>query len=191
RELNVSNVNLSFSFEKGRVVVKPFDVSLAGIPTTVAGSTGFDQSIDYSLAMNIPTSKLPGAATGAISGLISKANTKGANFSMAENVKMNLKLGGTVSNPTVGTDLKETSGKAVEALTDKAKEELDKKKKELEDKARAEADRLKAEAESKAKAEADRLKKEAEDRARQEKERLKKEAEKKAKDALKNVFGPK
>ncbi|MBL7923854.1 MAG: AsmA family protein, partial [Bacteroidia bacterium] len=46
RELNVSNVNLSFSFEKGRVVVKPFDVSLAGIPTTVAGSTGFDQSID-------------------------------------------------------------------------------------------------------------------------------------------------
>jgi vacuolar-type H+-ATPase subunit H len=191
KELDVSNVNISFSFVNGRVDVKPFDVTLAGIPTTVSGSTGFDQTIDYNLAMNAPVSKLPSAATGVITGLISKANAKGANFSMAENIKLNLKLGGTVSNPTVSTDLKETSGKAIDQIKDKIKEEFDSKKKELEDKAKAEADRLKKEAEDKAKAEVDKLKKEAEEKARQEKEKLKKEAEKKAKDALKNVFGPK
>lgn len=191
RQLNVSNVNLSFTFSNGRVNINPYDVTLAGIPTNVSGSTGFDQSIDYTLGMNIPTGKLPSQATGAINGLISKANAGGANFSMSENVKMNLKMGGTVSNPTISTDLKETSGKMVDALKDKAKEEIDKKKKELEDKARAEADRLKEEATSKAKAEADRLKKEAEEKAKQEKERLKKEAEQKAKDALKGVFGGK
>ena len=141
--------------------------------------------------MNATVSKLPSAATGVITGLISKANAKGANFSMAENIKLNLKLGGTVSNPTVSTDLKETSGKAIDQIKDKVKEEFDSKKKELEDKAKAEADRLKKEAEDKAKAEVDKLKKEAEEKARQEKEKLKKEAEKKAKDALKNVFGPK
>lgn len=191
RQLNVSNVNLSFTFENGRVQVKPFDVTLAGIPTNVYGSTGFDQTIDYSLAMNVPTSKLPSAATGAISGLISQANSKGANFSMAENVKMNLKMGGTVSNPTIGTDIKETGGKMVDQLKDKAKAEVDKLKAEAEAKARAEAEKLKSEAEAKAKAEADRLKKEAEAKAKAEADKLKKEAEKKAKDALKNVFGPK
>lgn len=191
KQLNVSNVNLSFTFENGRVNVKPFEANLAGIPTTIAGSTGFDQTIDYTLGMNVPTSKLPSAATGAINGLISKANAKGANFSMAEHIKMNLKMGGTVTNPTVSTDIKETGGKVVDALKDKAKEEVDRLKKEAEAKARAEAERIKSEAEAKAKAEADRLKKEAEAKAKAEAERLKKEAEKKAKDALNNVFGPK
>ena len=189
KSLNVSNVNLSFTFENGGVNVKPFDVTLAGIPTNVSGKTGFDQSLDYNLAMNIPTSKLPSQASGAISGLISKANANGAAFSMSETVKMDLKIGGTVTNPTVSTNLKETTGNAIKGITDKAKEELDKKKKELEDKAKAEADRLKQEAESKAKAEADKIKKQAEEKARLEKERLKKEAEKKGKDALKNIFG--
>ncbi len=188
RALNISNVNLSFNFINGRVEVKPFDVTLAGIPTNVTGSTGFDQTIDYTLAMNAPVSKLPAAASGALSGLISKANAKGANFSMAENIKLNLKLTGTVANPSVSTDLKETTGKAVNAITDKAKEELEKKKQELENKAKEEAEKLKKEAETKAKAEADKLKKEAEEKARQEKERLKKEAEKKAQDALKNLL---
>lgn len=169
RQLNVSNVNLSFTFSNGRVNINPYDVTLAGIPTNVSGSTGFDQSIDYTLGMNIPTGKLPSQATGAINGLISKANASGANFSMSENVKMNLKMGGTVSNPTISTDLKETSGKMVDALKDKAKEEIDKEEEELEDKARAEADRLKEEATSKAKAEADQLEKEAEEKAKQEK----------------------
>lgn len=191
KQLRVSNVNLSFSFENGGVQVKPFDVNLAGIPTNVSGRTGFDQSLDYNLNMNIPTAKLPTAATGAVNSLLAKANAAGARFSMAENVRMALKIGGTVQNPKITTDIKETTGKAVDALKDKAKEEVDRLKKEAEAKARAEAERLKAEGEAKAKAEADRLKKEAEEKLKQEKEKMKKDAEKKAKDALKNVFGPK
>ncbi len=191
RELNVSNVNISFSFVNGRISYKPFDVVLEGIPTNVSGSTGFDQSIDFTLAMNAPVSKLPSAATGVISGLISKANAKGANFSMSENVKLNVLIGGTVTKPTVSTDIKQTTGNLIQAASDKAKEEIEKKKKELEEKAKAEAERLKKEAEDKARQEAEKLKKEAEERAKKEKEKLKKEAEQKAKDALKDLFGPK
>jgi hypothetical protein len=191
KSLPVSNVNLSFKFEDGRVKVDPFDVTLVGIITNVSGSTGFDQTIDYTLAMNIPTSKLPSQATGAISGLISQANAKGANFSMNENVKMHLLMGGTVNNPTIKTDLKSTAGGVVNQLKDKAKDELEKQKKAAEDKARAEVEKFKNETEAKAKAEADRLKKEAEAKAKAEVDRLKKEAEKKGKDALKGLFGPK
>jgi hypothetical protein len=191
KSLPISNVNLSFKFEDGRVKVEPFDVTLAGITTTVDGSTGFDQTIDYTLAMNIPTSKLPSQASGAINGLISQANSKGANFSMSENVKMNLLMGGTVNNPTVKTDLKSTAGGVVNQLKDKAKDELEKQKKAAEEKARAEAEKFKNETEAKAKAEADRLKKEAEAKAKAEADRLKKEAEKKAKDALKGFFNKK
>lgn len=188
KSLPVSNVNISFKFEDGRVKVEPFDVTLAGIQTNVAGSTGFDQTIDYTLAMNLPTAKLPSQASGAISGLISQANSKGANFSMSENVKMNLLMGGTVNNPTIKTDLKSTTGGIVNTIKDKAKEELDKKKQELEAKAKAEADKFKQEAETKAKAEADKFKKEAEAKAKAEADKLKKQAEQKAKDALKGFF---
>jgi hypothetical protein len=189
KKLDVTNVNASYKFENGRVTVEPFDMSLGGIPTNVSGSTGFDQTVDYTLAMNIPTSKLPSQATGAINSLIQQANSKGANFSMAENVKVNVKIGGTVSQPVINTGIKETTGALTNQLKDKANEEIDKLKAEAEAKARAEAERLKKEATDKANAEAERLKKEAEDKAKAEAERLKKEAEKKAKEELKKLFG--
>lgn len=188
KQLPVKNINFSYTLENGRAIVKPFDVNLVGIPTTVQGSTGFDQTIDYTLAMNIPTSQLPGAASSAIGGLISSANAKGANLSMAQNVKLNLLMGGTVTKPTVSTDLKATTGNIIDAAKDKVKEEINQKKEELENKAKEEADRLKKEAEAKANAEKERLKKEAEDKIKAEKERLRKEAEKKAKDAVKGIF---
>jgi len=189
KKLDVTNVNASYKFENGRVTVEPFDMSLGGIPTNVSGSTGFDQTVDYYLAMNIPTTKLPSQATGAINSLIQQANSKGANFSMAENVKVNVKIGGTVSQPVINTGIKETTGALTNQLKDKANEEIDKLKAEAEAKARAEAERLKKEATDKANAEAERLKKEAEDKAKAEAERLKKEAEKKAKEELKKLFG--
>lgn len=183
-----SNVNLSFEFLGGRIYIKPFETTLGGYKTKIEGSNGFDQTIDYTVKLDIPTANLPGAATGIINGLIGQANAKGAKLSMGDNVNVNVLLGGTVSNPTVKTGLKEATGAAIDDLKAKAKEELDRKKKELEDKARAEGDRLKKEAEDKAKAEADRLKKEAEDKINAEKERLKKEAEQKAKDKLKGLL---
>ncbi len=188
KKLPINNLNLVFKFENGRVKTEPFDVNLAGIQTNIVGSTGFDQTIDYNLAMNIPTSKLPSKASGAISGLISQANTKGPKFSMSENVKMDLLMTGTVDKPIIKTDLKSTASGVVNSIKDKAKDELAKKRQELEIKAKAEADKIKQEAEQKAKMEADKIKKEAESKVKSETEKLKKEAEQKAKNALKGFF---
>jgi len=194
RKMNINDVNLSFKFENGRVQVEPFDVILAGVRTTVQGSNGFDQTIDYTLAMKIPTAMMGTAATGVITGLMNKANqATGAGLNVGKEVTVNVGIGGTVSNPKITTGLKDIASGVAGDVKTQIKEAFDTKKQELEDKAKAEADRLKSEAESKAKAEAERLKKEAEERARSEAEKAKKEAEEKlkkeAEDKLKNLFG--
>lgn len=194
KKMDLKNLNLSFSFSDGRVNIDPFDINVQGINTTIQGSNGFDQSIDYSMDLKIPTQMMGSSASGVVSGLFAKANSAaGTNLSMGKEVKLTAKLKGTIMDPKIETSLKDIAGGAVADVKEQLKNELDAKKKELEDKARSEADRMKQEAEDKARSEADRLKKEAEAKAKAESDRLKKEAEnqlkKEAEDKLKNIFG--
>lgn len=200
KTVSLNNVNISFKFENGRIAVAPFDLNVGPVKTKIGGTSGFDQSIDYTMNIEMPRSLLGGQANSLINKGVDIANSKGANFTAGEKINLNALIGGTVTKPTVKLDLKEGANKAVDELKDRAKEEINKKKKELEDKARNEADKAKKEAEDrinaekqKAQAEADRLKREAEEKAKAESERLKKEAEEKAKkeakDRLKGLFG--
>ena len=174
KKTEIQPTNLTFKFANGRVNVDPFDVSLGGYKSKVGGSNGFDQTIDYTVMSEIPTSAFGGAASSVLSNLTSKAGVN-----VGETVPVAIKIGGTVNNPTVSTDLNKTGAKAMDDLKAKAKEEL-------EDKAKAEADRLKQEAEDKLKAGADKAKKEAEAKIKAEADRLKKEAEAKAKKEAEN-----
>ena len=188
-------VNPSFKFVNGRVYVDPFDISVNGIKANVAGSNGFDQTIDYTMATQIPRSSFGGAANGVLNNLVSSANAKGANLSIGDVVPVNIKIGGTVNDPKIGTDLNKVGANAMEALKEKAKEEFEKAKADAEAKVRAEGERLKNEAAVKIEAEkqklageAEKLKKQAEAKAKAQTDSLKKAAEKKAKDQLKNIF---
>lgn len=204
QELN--NLNLAYKFENGRVNVEPFDMTFAGFKTKIGGSTGFDQTIDYVMNFEIPRSEFGGQANAVLDNLVSQANAKGAGVNVGEKINVNALIGGTVTNPTVKTGLKDAAKDMMNDLKDRAMEELNKQKEELERRAREEADKLKNEAEKqkkeledKAKQEADKLKqeaekkkKEAEEKAKQEAEKAKKEAEKKAKEEaekkLKGIF---
>src|SRR5258706_1571251 len=148
KKMDVQPVNLTFKFAKGRVHVDPFDVSLGGFKSKVGGSNGFDQTIDYTIASEIPRGAFGGAASSVLTNLTSKTGV-----SAGETIPVEMKIAGTVNNPNVSTDLNKLAAKAMDDLKAKAKEELDKKKKELEDKAKAEADRVKKQAEDKAKTE--------------------------------------
>ncbi len=202
KQLNVTDANLSFNFIDGRVNIAPFPVKLSNLASIIGGSNGFDQTIDYVMAIQIPRSDFGGSANAVLNNLVSQANSKGLNVNPGEMINVNVKIGGTIKNPTISTGLKEAAGNVMEDLKAKAQEEFDKKKAELEAKAREEAEKLRKEAEDKFKsekekveAEAERLKKEAEAKAKAEAERLKKEAADKAKkeaeDKLKGIFKPK
>lgn len=194
KKMEIPPISPSFKFVNGRVYVDPFDMNVNGIKATVAGSNGFDQTIDYTMATQIPRAAFGSAANSVLTNLVSAANSKGANVSLSDVVPLNITIGGTVNNPKIGTDLKNSASNALEDLKSKAKEEFEKRKAEAEEKIKAEAERVKNEMLSKgeaekqkAAAEVDRIKKEAQAKAQARVDSLKKAAEKEAKDKLKKL----
>ena len=194
KNMELDNVNVSFKFEDGRVAVEPVDYTIGKeIPSTFIGSHGFDGTLDYIWALDIPTKLMGGQATQVVSGLLSKASAAtGVNAQMPERVKVNLDITGTSEDPKVTPRMAGTEGgSAADDLKGQAMDELNNKKDELENQAREEAEKAKAEAEAVARAEADKLKKDAEAaankakndakaKAEAEKKRLEEEARKKA-----------
>ena len=200
KRLDMSNTNLSFKFKDGRVNIDPFDVKLANSKVNIAGSNGFDESIDYTMKFEIPRSEFGSQANALVDGLLSQANSKGAKLSMGDKVNLDVLVGGTVSKPTIKTGLNGSGASLMDNLKNQAKAELDKQKTELEAKAKAEVDKLKSQAQAqvdaekaKAQAEIEKQKKDAEAKAKAEADRLKKEAEdkakKEAKKQLNGLFG--
>lgn len=56
--VNLKDVLMSASINNGRLSVKPFDVKFGDISTTISGSSGLDQSLDYSMKMMVPAGQL-------------------------------------------------------------------------------------------------------------------------------------
>lgn len=194
KQFTLQSINPSFKFVNGRVYIDPFDIKIDQVKSTVSGSNGFDQTIDYSMAAEIPRASLGGAANNVLNNLVASANSKGANLSLGDVVPINIKIGGTVNDPKVSTDISKSGGKLMDDLKTKAKEEFNNAKAAAEEKVKAEVEKAKNEAaakydaeKQKATAEADRIKKEAEAKAKAKTDSLKKAGEKKAKEELKKL----
>jgi hypothetical protein len=174
-------------------------LNVGPIKSKFGGSSGFDQTIDYVMAMEVPTSVMGGAASSAVTGLLNQINAKGANLSVGDKINVDALITGTSTKPSVKLAMKGSGGKSIaNDLKDKAKAEADRLKAEAEAKLKAETDKLKQQADAKindakakAQAEADRLKKEAQDKANAEVEKAKQQAKDATKDKLKGLFGPK
>jgi hypothetical protein len=94
-------IKAAFTIDKGRLFVKPFDVNVGNVAMTVSGSNGIDQSLDYDLALAVPTSLLGSGANQAISKLAANAGRAGIDLGSAEAVSIGVKVTGTITNPTV------------------------------------------------------------------------------------------
>ena len=189
RKFEMRDVAIKYEVKNGRVYTKPFDIKVAGKTMNLAGSTGLDQSIDYTGTTQVALKEL-GSANTALNSVLAQLNQKaGSNIKMAENINVGLKIGGTFTSPTVSTNLADIAKTQANSLQSQASDFAKQKAKELEAQARAEAEKLKKEAEDKLRSEADRLKKEAESKAKSEVDNLKKKAEEEAKKRLKGLFG--
>jgi hypothetical protein len=131
KSLALDKLNLSFEIVNGKLFVKPFDFFALGMKANLGGSTSLDKSIDYVLALDIPRKEFGGAANTVLNNLVSQVNKKGTNFSLGETVRVNVLIGGTLTNPILKTGLKEAMGNVAEDLKSKAQAELLKKKGEV------------------------------------------------------------
>lgn len=151
KNLEFSNMDISFEMKDGRIKTMPFDVKVNQMNTNISGSTGLDQTIDYKWKMDIPRSMFGKEANSALEGLLGQANkAAGTNISMSEKIKVTINFGGTVTNPVLKTGLKDDGGKStteavkdqvVNVVADKANEEAQK----ILDDAKAQVDKIKAE----------------------------------------------
>ena len=138
-------IRTAFQIRDGRLHVDPFAVNLGKSTMNVSGSNGLDQSLSYDLRLKVPRSELGDAANQAVAGLVARAGGAGIDLQAAPEIALGIQLTGTVTNPSVKTDVgsvvasaKEQAGKAVrEAATQKLSAEATKLVQEAEQQAAA------------------------------------------------------
>lgn len=104
KNINVKDMTLDFTIKDGKVATKPFDIKMGDYNLNLSGTTGLDQTIDYSGKVKLPPS------TG-----LSKAMT------------LDLKIGGSFNSPKVSIDTKSMANQAVESVANEAINKLGKK----------------------------------------------------------------
>ncbi|NMA72915.1 MAG: AsmA family protein [Bacteroidales bacterium] len=105
KNMQVQDMNLDFEIDNGRLSTQPFDIKLGSYVLNLSGSTGLDQTIDYSGKVKLPES----------AGKIGEYTT------------LDLKIGGTFQSPSIGIDAESMAKQATEKLVDKAKDKLSEK----------------------------------------------------------------
>lgn len=99
--IRAKDVVIPFSIRQGRLTTKPFDLKMGDVSLNLSGSTGLDQSIDYTAQVALPAS-----ATG---GVLSKVNVG---------------IGGTFTDPKITIGVKEAVEEAARNLIDEQVQKL-------------------------------------------------------------------
>jgi hypothetical protein len=159
----LSDVNVSFVIQDGKITTDPFDIKINKMSANVSGYSSFDETLDYLMKMKIPRSELGGEFNKMAEGMMAQANAfLGGNLSMGEFINMNVRVHGNLYDPTIspgfagmeGQSLKDQATEKVKEIVtekideavDKGREEADKKAQQLLADAQKQADKLKAEA---------------------------------------------
>jgi hypothetical protein len=120
KDFSMKDIKSFFEFANGKVLVKPFTVKVQDIEMQIGGMHGLDQSIDYIVQMKIPRKYLGSQANALINNLATEAGNKGIPVKLGDVVNLNVKMGGSITNPSVKTDLKNVAGNVTDQLKEQA-----------------------------------------------------------------------
>jgi hypothetical protein len=152
--MTLKNLAIDFTITDGKVIVNPFETKVGSSALLIGGDQGLDQTMNYTVGINIPRSELGSAANVAVDNLISKATSKGLKVDPLQNLNIKAKVGGTFSNPKIGLDMSDNSGSAKTALKEEVKqavqEQIDTRKEQAKAAAQAEADKIMSDAQKEA-----------------------------------------
>jgi hypothetical protein len=103
--LSLKDVKFSFEFANGKVLVQPFHMKVKDIDMEIGGMHGFDQSIDYLIAMKVPRAMLGSDANALVNNLVQQAGNKGIPVKVSDYVNLKVNMTGTIANPQIKTGL--------------------------------------------------------------------------------------
>lgn len=98
RKIEARDVTIRFEVRDGRVYTNPFDLKFGDVSATLSGSTGLDQTIDYTAQVTIPGGKAL--------------------------QKLNVEIGGTFTSPKITLGVKEAVQEAVKNIVDEQIQQL-------------------------------------------------------------------
>ena len=145
--LKIENVSVKATVSNGRVIIDPFDLKVNNLKMTIGGSQGLDQSLNYTVAVDVPWKEL-GPASGFARGLLAKNPIPGLNKVIPDVIRLNLIVGGFFNKPEIkigkpeagfgGNSLKENAKENIQQQVEQAKvqakEAVDSIKENLKDK---------------------------------------------------------
>ncbi len=149
--LALENIKVDFEIRDGRVYIDPFETKMKTATFIIGGDQGIDQTMNYTININVPRSELGSGANQAVNNLYSSAASKGLNLSQSENMNLAVNVGGTFSDPKVSLNLKDNVTRTTEeikaAVKETVKKEIETRKEEVKAKANEEAQKILEEAE--------------------------------------------
>jgi hypothetical protein len=120
KDVSLRDIKSHFEFANGKVLVKPFHLKVKDIEMQIGGMHGFDQALDYLIGMKVPRKYLGSSGNTLVNNLAATANSKGIPVTLSDVVDLNLKMGGTISNPVLKTDLKQAAGDVTSQMKQQA-----------------------------------------------------------------------
>lgn len=109
KNVSAKDIKTFFEFANGKVLVKPFTVKVKDIEMEIGGLHGLTQSMDYTINMKVPRALMGDKGNAFVNNLTQQVNNKGVNMKVGDIVPLQVKLGGSITSPTVKTDLKQTT----------------------------------------------------------------------------------
>jgi hypothetical protein len=120
KSVSIKDVKNYIEFANGKVLVKPFTIKIKDIEMQIGGMHGLDQSIDYVVQMKVPRKYLGTQGNNLLNNLATQANSKGIPIKLGDMVDLSIKMGGSLTNPSIKTELKEVAGDAIKDLQQQA-----------------------------------------------------------------------
>ncbi len=145
RKIEAKDVAVRFAVRDGRLSTQPFDLKLGDVKLNLSGSTGLDQTIDYTARVELPKS-----ATG---GILETVDVGIGGTFTSPKINLNVRdVAKTAVKNVVDEQVKKLTGsESLEEEIEKQKEKIDaeveKQKEKLRSEARAAGEKLVAEAE--------------------------------------------
>ena len=101
--LSLKDLKFSFQFANGKVLVQPFKMKVSDIDMEIGGMHGFDQSIDYVIAMKVPRAMMGADANNLVNNLARQVSSKGIPVKMSDYINLKVDMVGTITNPQIKT----------------------------------------------------------------------------------------